>query len=182
MTASAKLTEARFFLDLFDVLEERKRSLTDVASSSEEASFLLSAILNALYSSLEQAKPAIGVEAVVKYKSEHAKIFRGNGGLRNITVHERHVGVDFSGYIPSLGNAVNFDLRLTPKLVKEAEAARSPGIVNISLGPDFYVEVDGNLVNISDLCYQQYYSLRNFLHAHGLLPNNSSKPTPSGAT
>lgn len=169
MTAATKLTEAKFFLELLDVLEDRGVSLTHAASSSDEASFLLSAVLNSLYSALEQAKPIVGVDAVTAYKSAHPLIFKGNGGLRNITVHERHVGVDYEGYIPPPWSTVNFDLRPTPKLIKEAEAMRPPGHVTTVLGPDFYVEQDGTLIEIGELCHEQYYALRNFFKARGVV-------------
>ena len=169
MTAATKLTEAKFFLELLDALQNRRVALTHAASSGEEASFLMSAVLNSLYSALEQAKPIIGIDAVKFYKSENPHIFKGSGGLRNITVHERHVGVDFAGYIPPPGNAVNFDFRPTPRLVEEARSARSSGNLELNLGPDFYVELDGKLVEIGKLCHKQYYSLRSFFKEYGIV-------------
>lgn len=169
MTAAAKMAEAKFFLELLDVLAGRRVSLTSAASSGDEASFLLSAVLNSLYSALEQAKPLIGVDAVMAYKSEHSLIFKGNGGLRNVTVHERHVGADYVGYVPVPGNAVNFNFRPTPKLVEEAETARPPGSVAVVMGPDFYVKIDGVLIEIGDFCHKQYHALRNFFRAQGVV-------------
>jgi hypothetical protein len=54
--ASIKLKEAQFFIELLEALEKRGDSLTNVAPPKEEASFLLSAILNSFYSVTEHAK------------------------------------------------------------------------------------------------------------------------------
>ena len=169
MSAAVKLREARFFLELLDALETRKSSLTEDASCGEEASYLMSAVLNSLYSALEQAKPLVGVESVQRYKAEHSLIFKGGGGLRNVTVHDRHVGPDHSGYIAPAGDALKCDLRKRPKLVSEAEAALPRGHVNLSLGANHYVEVDGSLVDITELCFAQYYALTAFLKEHQIV-------------
>lgn len=166
---AVKLAEARFFLELLDVLESRNASLSNEATCGEEASYLLSAVLNALYSALEQAKPILGVDVMKTYKDTQSTIFKGRGGLRNVTVHERHIGPDHAGYIPPPGNAVNFDFRSTPKLIKETKAALPPGQVNFALGPNHYVEIDGVLRDITELCFEQYYALRKFFKDGGIV-------------
>ncbi len=164
MNVAMKLAEARFFLELLDALESRNLSLTNNASCQEESSYLLSAILNAFYSALEQAKPIAGVEAIKEYKLAHPIIFNSKEGLRNITVHERHIGSDHEGYIPPAGNSISFDFRPKPKLTTETES--NPLKINISAGVNHYVEVGGILIDITELCFKQYYFLRRFLQEH----------------
>jgi len=169
VSASEKLQEARFFLELLDAMETRKLSLTMNATCEEEASYLLSAVLNALYSALEQAKPVLGVDSVKAYKEQHSAILRGKSGLRNITVHERHVGPECSGYIPPAGNAVKLDLRPTPKLIVEIDAKLLPANLNRALGANHYIAIDGELRDITELCFEQYYALRRYLQANGIV-------------
>ncbi|MET4000494.1 hypothetical protein [Marinobacterium sp. MBR-109] len=169
MSASEKLAEARFFLELLDALESRNSPLTRDATCEKEASYLLSAILNALYSALEQAKPIIGVDALKKYKDENTSIFKGKGGLRNITVHDRHVSPDFSGYIPPAPNAVNFDMRAKPKLIEEVEEFTPDGVIKVTLGSSHYVDLGTGLKDLTELCFEQFYRLREFLRYHEVI-------------
>lgn len=166
VSSAAKLAEASFFLELLDALENRKRPLTSSATPAMEVSYLLSAILNSLYSALEQAKPIAGVEAVKAYKAAHSALLGGQG-IRNITIHEKHVGVDHSGYIPTPGNALNLDFRKAPRLVQE-ERATSKGIA-LRLGANHYIEHEGKLTDVTELCFRQFYALRAFLSAHGVI-------------
>jgi hypothetical protein len=166
MNAAMKLAEARFFLELLDALESRSSSLTNNASRQEESSYLLSAILNAFYSALEQAKPIAGVEAIKEYKLTHPVIFNSKEGLRNITVHERHIGSDHEGYIPPAGNSINFDFRPKPKLITETETESNPLEINLAASTNHYVEIGGALIGITELCFKQYYFLERFLQEH----------------
>ena len=179
MSSAAKLAEARFFLELLDALEKRKRPLTHDSTSALEVSYLLSAVLNSLYSALEQAKPIAGVGAIKAYKAAHSALLGGKG-LRNITIHERHVGVDHSGYIPPPGNAVNFDFRKTPRLVQEEQAA-SKGVI-LNMGATHYIEYGGQLTHVTELCFQQFYELRTFLGAHGVVTQQGAQADgPAGS-
>lgn len=166
MSSATKLGEAGFFLELLDALKQRKRALTNESAPAQEVSYLLGAILNSLYSALEQAKPIAGVEAVKTYKATHSTLFGGQG-IRNMTIHEKHVGVDHSGYIPPPGNAVNLDLRKTPLLVRE-ERATSTGDA-LHMGAAHYIEYDGKLTDATELCFQHFYELREFLISRGVV-------------
>lgn len=165
MSSAAKLAEAGFFLELLDVLENRKRSLTHGSAVAMEVSYLLGAVLNSLYSALEQAKPSIGVAEVQAYKTAHTTLLGGKG-IRNITIHERHVVIDHSGYIPPPGHAVSFDLRETPRLVQEERAA-SNGVA-LHMGVTHYIEYEGELTGVTELCFKQFYELREFLASRGV--------------
>jgi len=180
MSSAAKLAEAGFFLELLDALEIRKRPLTHRSTSAMGVSYLLGAVLNSLYSALEQAKPVAGVEAVKTYKTSHSAILGGQG-IRNITIHEKHVGIDYSGYIPPPANAVNFDLRKTPRIVEEGRES-SKGVV-FHLGATHYIEHEGKLTDVTELCFQQFYELRAFLVSHGVVPQQCAQadcPAPGG--
>ncbi|UTW01765.1 hypothetical protein KDX31_10280 [Amphritea atlantica] len=166
MSSADKLAEASFFLELLDALENRKRPLTSGATPAMEVSYLLGAVLNSLYSALEQAKPVAGVEAVKAYKATHSALLGGQG-VRNITIHEKHVGIDHSDYIPPPGNAVNFDFRKTPRLIQEERAA-SKGVV-LHMGANHYIEHEGKLTDVTELCFRQFYELRAFLSSRGIV-------------
>jgi len=172
MSCTDKLAEASFFLELLNALEQRKRPLTHGSTSALEVSYLLGAVLNSLYSALEQAKPIAGTETVKAYKAAHSALLGGRG-IRNITIHEKHVGIDLSGYIPPPGNAVNFNFRKAPRLVEEERAA-SKGIT-LRMGASHYIEYEGKLTEVTELCFQQFYELRAFLSSHGVVTQPSAQ-------
>ena len=128
-------------------------------------------MLNALYSALEQAKPVLGVDAVKAYKHERSSLLGGKG-LRNMTIHEKHVAIDHSGYIPLDRYSLNFDLRKSPRLIQEARSA-SVGIV-LNIGATHYIELDGKLVHVTDLFFKQFYELRQFLIKNGVVTQQGS--------
>ncbi|CCF96930.1 hypothetical protein B7R78_0009680 [Ralstonia solanacearum] len=169
MSAVIKLDEAKFFLELLDALETRKRPLTNQQNAAREVSYLLSAFLNAVYSALEQAKPTIGEDAIKEYKDTHRTLLGGKG-IRNMTIHEEHVDVSHSGYVPPPGNAVNFDFRQTPRLIQEEQERTSS--VNLRFGPSHYIEYEGKLVHVTDLCSKQLYELLAFFITHGVLTHS----------
>ncbi len=166
LSSAAKLEEAGFFLELLDALEHRKRALTSSSEPSTEVSYLLGAVLNSLFSALEQAKPIAGVDAIKSYKAAHSALLGGNG-IRNLTIHEKHVGIHHSGYISPPGNAVNFDIRKTPRLVQEERLA-STGVA-LHMGANHYIEHEGKLTDVTELCFQQFYELRAFLASYGIV-------------
>ena len=173
--ANIKLKETQFFLELLEALEKREDSLTNIAPPVEEASFLLSAILNSFYSVTEHVnqhiKILLGKEKDDKFKAKEVKDFRDlfpiyynradqekiEPGKRNLTVHVKHVRVDHEGYKPPVGK-VNFSFRPEPKLIKH-----KAGTTNLSLVPYFYLEVDGEFKRIIELCYEHYYELCKFV-------------------
>ena len=167
--AKLKLQEARFFLELLDTLEQRGDSLTTNSTAKDEVSFLLSAILNSFYSVTEHLKDVIDISKIQDYKKLHPLFYSGKCGLRNITVHERHVEADHKGYIPPVGK-VNLTLRPLPKIISEQNI---PGIVTLRLTPRYYLEVEGRMVLISDLCQEQCFELSKFVDhcIHKQVPN-----------
>jgi len=171
MSSAAKLAEARFFLELLDALEMRKRPLTDDSTSALEVSYLFGAVLNSLYSALEQAKPIAGVDAVKAYKATQSTLLGGQG-LRNVTIHERHVGIDHSGYIPP-PLTVNIDLRKTPLLVREERAASKNVVVH--MGATHYIEYKGELTDVTELCFRQFYEVRAFLVSSGVVTQQGAQ-------
>ncbi|MFO1419512.1 MAG: hypothetical protein U1F59_00835 [Candidatus Competibacteraceae bacterium] len=155
--ANTKLKEAQFFIELLEALEKRGDSLTNVVPPVEEASFLLSAILNSFYSVTEHAKSIISLDKVQEFKDSFPLFYKGRQGLRNMTVHEKHIGVDHEGYKPPIGK-VSFSFRPEPKLSKH-----KTGTANLSLVSYFYLEVDGEFKRITELCYEHYYKLCKFV-------------------
>jgi hypothetical protein len=178
MSSAEKLAEGVFFIELLDALDKRKRPLTHGSTSALEVSYLLGAVLNSFYAALEQAKPIAGVEAVKAYKSAHSELFGGKG-IRNITIHEKHIRIAHSGYIPPPSNAVDFYGRKTPRLVQEEQVA-SKG-VNFYMGATHYIEYKGALTDVTVLCFQQLYALRTFLDSHGALTQHGA-PADRAAT
>jgi hypothetical protein len=100
MSARAKLDEVAFFLELLQTLEEKGSPLVGTASYEEEASFLFSAVVNALYSAI-----AILEESGVKvkaFKDKHPDLYGTvkKGGVRAVTVHKQHVPTAFTRTLP----------------------------------------------------------------------------------
>ncbi len=155
--ASIKLKEAQFFIELLESLEKRGDSLTNIASPVEEASFLLSAILNSFYSVTEHTKSIIEVDKVQEFKNSFPLFYNGKRGIRNITIHEKHIGIDHEGYKPPVGGA-KLSLRPEPKLIQH-----KAGTAKLSLVSYFYLEVDGEFKHITELCYKHYYELCKFV-------------------
>lgn len=158
-----KLREARFFLELLEALEQRTESLSNLEAPIEEAGFLLSAILNSFYSALDQWRkrnPSRQKE-YQEFSRKFPEIYGSDqqGGWRSINVHVAHVWPSTAGYIPPLGDAVNFDFRRRPKLVP----IDPPGQVNIRMGPSFYFSHQGKEIHALEHCYFHLYALQNFL-------------------
>lgn len=133
---------------------------------------MLSTVINSLCSALEYAKPIVGVDAVKAYKAAHSTLLSGQD-VRNITIHERHVGIDHYGYIPPSGNTVNFDFRKTPRLVQEERSA-STGVV-LNVGANYHIEYQGKLTDLTDLCFQQFYEVRAFLVSRGVVTQQGAE-------
>ena len=157
MASHDKLEEAQFFLELLNLLDQRKHSLTRSENPAKECSFLLAAILNAFYSCIVQMKEeGVGIRS---FKENHPLIYAHGSGLRARTVHLEHVEPSFSGHIPPAGNAVGLNLKAAPKLVGEKQVR---GQVHLRLGPSYYIDVHGKLIPIIDLLERHFYELRQF--------------------
>ena len=159
-----KINESKFHIELLEVIVKSGKTLTHQKSTEEEASYILSAILNAFYSVTELSGGNKNIK-VKEFKDNHPIIYAGSGkgGLRNTTVHVSHVKIDHSGYKPPKGDAVNLNFRETPKLIMEQESQQDKNSVTLRFTPDFYIEVQGELKNVIDLCTQHLYELENFI-------------------
>ena len=158
--ASAKLREAHFFLRLLFQLESTGKPLFSESSLRDEFAFVLSGLLNALYATTEHLKPVAGVAAVQGFKKSHPLIFDPKKGLRNLTVHERHVSPALAAYVAPRGNAVD--------LVFREPAGES---TNLAFRSEYYVEAGGDPVHITKLCEQQYATLCEFSLRFGVAPD-----------
>lgn len=168
MSSSRKLEEARFFLELLDALDQRRRPLTRTGDSAKEASFLFAAVLNSFYSAVAIMRDEEGID-VKSFTDSHPEIYARakDGGERAKTVHVKHTDTAFSGYIPPPANAVNCRFKATPSLVEEA---RVPGRLDATFGPDHYMFIDlrDRMENVTDFCYEHFNKLRAF-HASATL-------------
>ncbi len=165
MSASKKLEETEFFLELLDALEERHRPLTHIGDPAKEASFLFAAVLNSFYSAIAIMRDEESVD-VSSFVSAHPEIYARakNGGERAKTVHIKHTDTAFSGYIRPNAHEDKIFFTKTPVLVQKS---RTPGNMNIAFGPGhdrhyMYIEVYGKLVHVKQFCYQHFYELRQF--------------------
>jgi hypothetical protein len=164
MSIKDKLEEVKFFLELFDALEQRGQSLTNTNTVEREASFIFSAILNSFYSVTELAKDdGAKKEEVQTFKIAHPLIYAGSGkgGLRNTTVHVKHIVIDHAGYIPPKGNEVNINFKKTPKLVQEKKD-KEVGIV-LKFTPYFYIEINKEMKRIMAVVENHFSELRKFV-------------------
>jgi len=165
MKTNEKLEETKFFLELLDALEKRGESLTNNGDTEKEASYILSAILNGFYSVTELAKETNKekVSDIKAFKKDNPIIYAGSGkgGLRNTTVHVKHINIDHSGYIPPKGNEINFNYKKKPKLIVEEQ--NNTNDIKINLVPYFYIEVDKSMKRVVELADNHYYELNNFI-------------------
>jgi len=166
--ANIKLQEALFFIELLEAIEKRQDSLTDIATLEVEASFIFSAILNSFYSVTEYVDKHIKIangKEKQKEKSKEVKDFMDNFnlfykygiGLRHVTVHIKHVEVDYVGYLPQKAR-LNF--KKQPKLIREKNNSCRG---KLSFIPYFYVKANNDLERMTDLCYEHYNQLRMFV-------------------
>lgn len=163
--APAKLREAEFFLRLLETLETKGDPLVQDFSVIDEVTFTLSAVLNAFYSVTEHLKLRENdsdsaserkhkrerKEAVIAFKKRHPIIFDSNIGLRNLTVHERHIVPSPERYVPPIGNRVDF--------VFSEPATQS---TNLVFRAEYYVEIGGEQLHIISLCRDHYAALLKF--------------------
>lgn len=149
---------------MFHVLEARSISFTDRFEIEEEASFILSAILNGFFSTLELAMDGGAKRTDVKnFKNSHPLFYaRANkGGLRNTTVHVKHIKPDHSGYIPPKGDSINFNFKELPKIVKENQDSEDG--INFNMGKYFYLEINTDHKRIIEIMDKHYDELKQFI-------------------
>ena len=148
----AKLREARFFLRLLTRIEETATPLLgNVHDGREEYSFVLSGFLNACYAATDQPKASVPKD-VEAFKAQHASIY--GKGLRNLTVHERHISPSLSHYI-------------APSSTTEATTAQSTPTRRF----EFYFDSVGEPVHVTALCNSHLQALLMFAARFNVQPD-----------
>ena len=108
----AKVDEARYFLGLMERIEKRQTTLVQGYTAKQEYTYLLSAFVGACYGVTEYLWHGLKTSrASVENFREKRKHMYGDGpkgGWRTLTVHFRPVEPNREGYIPPMGNEVNF--------------------------------------------------------------------------
>ncbi|WP_330130922.1 hypothetical protein [Shewanella xiamenensis] len=161
-----KLEEIKFHLELLYAIEESGKSLTLINNPEKEASYLVSAVLNAFYSLTEMCGGK-GNQYVKEFREIYPSIYAGSGkgGLRNTTVHVAHKRIDFSGYISPQNGRVNFHFKETPKL---APLEKSVGKVTLRFSPNFYLKINGEMVAIVDYFHEHLGALKKLVSRLGV--------------
>lgn len=152
----AKINEAKFFIDLLSQLEKKGKSFVTKTLLEDEASYLLSAILNAFYSATEMAGGKNNID-IKKFRDDHSLFYdhSSNGGLRNTTVHLHHKQIDHVGYIPPKGDAVNFNLN---KPVQNTPGDKT----DFNFAGKFYLEIENEHKSVLELCSDHLNKLTEF--------------------
>ena len=158
-----KLSEAAFFIELFEATQERTESLTRDFDLETEASFLFSAIMNSFYSAIEhwrnttKDKPAYNA-----FTERYPEIYSHShfGGWRSTTVHVRHMPITYAGYVPPKGGEVHLVLSAPPKLAsREIIEDR----VDLCFQPLYYVEYRGDLKEVVEFSRRHLSELAAFI-------------------
>ena len=138
----AKLREAHFFLRLLEQMERTGRPLLgNVHDLRDEYAFVLSGFLGACYAATEHLKTSADKSEVETFKQFHERIY--GKGLRNLTVHERHISPSPTHYISVSGQTpmiIQFEYYFTPE----------------------------EAVPVTSLCQQHYAALIKFAAQHGV--------------
>lgn len=149
--ASKKIDEAHFYLQLMTKIEVDRQSLTDKRDPAAEFSYLLSAFLNACYSTTEYLKQNQENINIIKQFRTNNSDFYGhgpNGGWRTKVVHFQNIEPTLDGYIPPPGNNVILLFQET----KQTEV-RSNNSANPIFGPGkFYFSDKVPQNSICELC------------------------------
>ncbi len=166
MSAQEKLEEAKFFLELLQTLEEKGSALTSTATSDQEASFLFSAIVNALYSAVAMLEEA--EVNLMHFRKEHAELYAigKKGGARAVTVHKQHLRMAFSHTTPPFMEPA-FSLRELP----DGATQNRHYIV---------LPRDWSIVHALEFCHYHYCKLQDFMQRSGVLAQQPMLPRQRG--
>jgi hypothetical protein len=146
-----KIREARFFLQLLTRIEETGTPLVgSIHALRDEFAFVLSGFLNACYAATEFLKPIAGKD-LAAFKKLHALVY--GKGLRNLTVHERHISPSLSRYVAA-GAAASTAAELAPTLRFE-----------------YYFDPNGEPIRVTSLCGSHYQALLAFAANFGVQPD-----------
>lgn len=166
--ANEKLDEAHFYLSLMDKIETSRTSFTKDRGAEQEFSYLLSAFLNACYSTTEYLKQNQKlIEKVKSFRAFHPDFYESSkkGGLRNRATHQSPVKPSHDGYIPPpLKNVIlrfrrEDDPYVPPKLGEP-----------IAFGPgNFYLSNENPQNSICDLCAIHLGEIKKLIEQCGAL-------------
>jgi hypothetical protein len=148
----AKLREARFFLRLLSRIEETATPLVgNIHDLRDEFGFVLSGFLNACYAATELLKPVAGRDVEV-FKKLHTRVY--GKGLRNLTVHERHISPSLSRYV-------------TPGWAGASTGAKSAPTLRF----EYYFDPSEEPIRVTSLCESHYQSLLAFAAGFHVRPD-----------
>ncbi|MGE6568129.1 hypothetical protein ACQKE9_06175 [Shewanella vesiculosa] len=162
--AKEKFDEANFYLDLMDIVEDKRNALTRNRSVVQEFSYLLSAFLNACYSITEHLKSNASLVSKIKeFRSLHPLFYSSShdGGLRNKATHLKPVKPALDGYISPPGNNLIFRFRRQ----SEPYIAPAPGepiSISFSSG-SFYFSTESQQNSICDICAVHLGEINKFI-------------------
>ena len=80
----------------------------------------------------------------------------GKGGLRNTSVHVRHIQVEKKKYFKPARGTLVLRFGVSPKLALPNE---SQGVVKLRFEKVFYVEISNELIPIAEFCNEHYKQL-----------------------
>jgi hypothetical protein len=157
-----KLSEAAFFLDVFEALQLRGESMTHGRTQQTEAAYLFSAILGAFYAALDQWHRRVGNHSAYQaFKKENPEIHGSTeqGGWRSTTVHLTHVAIAETQQAPTL--AVDAHVKFgRSKLVERDDVPFANLQVHF---PEYCVTYRGRSTPVLIFCREHLHSLRQLL-------------------
>jgi len=159
--AKRKIDEASYFLMRMHNIEKNVDTIQSSSSREEEYGFLLSAFLNACYSTIEMLRQDSSIESVaMALRIKRRDIYKNgaSGGWRTISVHYEPVAPNYEGYIPPPADNILFtffsDENYTPP---------SGDNVNFNFGENkrFYLTGNNNSSqnSLTDICSQHLSEL-----------------------
>jgi hypothetical protein len=135
--------------------------ITHINDPEKEASYLFSAILNAFYSVTEICGGNSSL-LVKNFKSIYPLIYSGSGkgGLRNTSVHVRHIQVEHKKYSKPARGTLVLRFGVNPKLTLPDEGQ---GVLKLRFEKVFHVEINNELVPIAEFCNEHLKQLAGFV-------------------
>lgn len=138
-----KLNEAAFFIELLEATENRSDTLTKGHSLEAEASYLLSAVLNAFYSAIDPWGRIKANQVKSKeFQNLYPEIYSHShhGGWRSTTVHVKHLQVEHHKPEEPSGNLL---LLFGPKPKLSQQSVNPDGTLNLKISPRFSLKYRG---------------------------------------
>ncbi|WP_134057949.1 hypothetical protein [Rheinheimera aquimaris] len=159
--ARFKLEEAAFHIELLYLIQKSGASITHIGNLEKEASYLFSAILNAFYSVTEICGSKTSMQ-VRNFKNLYPLIYSRSekGGLRNTSVHVRHIQVENNIYAKPAKGTVVLRFGVSPKL---SMPDFTHGVVKLRFEKVFHIEIDNELLAIAEFCNEHLKQLTDFV-------------------